>query len=518
MDTAGPDLLLEADSSLALSVSEVSKSFGPTQALKGVTFDVRRGEIHALLGGNGSGKSTIIKVLAGVHAADGGSVTVNGLTLAAATLSPSTAWGSGLRFVHQQSSVFPHLTVAENLCLGSSFTPVAGVHIPWGRVRRRAAKVLARFEIAAHPDDKVGDLNPAKQTMVAIARALQDIDANSHAVLVLDEPTASLSAREVDVLLTSLRKLADDGQTIVFVTHRLDEVLEVADRVTILRDGALVASLPRSELDHTRLVELIMGRRVEQLGSGGKEHRDNAGPDVLVIDGVCGGSLSGSKVVVRAGEIVGIAGLLGSGRSRLLRHLFGYATRSDVTFELDGRPVAFRTPADAIRSGVAYVPEDRANDAAFTEMTVLENISLPSTSQYFRRGKLRHREESQRVSALVKEFLVKTESVAAPMGSLSGGNQQKVVMARWLSKSPRLLLLDEPSQGVDVGSRFDIWELIRRATEKGTAVLVVSSDLEELAAVSDRVLVFDRGEVIAEVTGGDVNESNLESLILECHV
>ncbi|WP_207008885.1 sugar ABC transporter ATP-binding protein [Nocardioides aromaticivorans] len=518
MTSAAPEPLIDTERPVALSVSGVAKSFGPTRALRGVSFDVRRGEIHALLGGNGSGKSTMIKVLAGVHAADAGEVTVNGAQLAATGLSPSAAWDAGLRFVHQQSSVFPHLTVAENLCLGSSFTPVAGIHIPWREVRRRAAEVLRRFEIDAHPDDQVGDLSPATQTMVAIARALQDIDADSQAVLVLDEPTASLSAHEVDVLLASLRRLADDGQTIIFVTHRLDEVLEVADQVTVLRDGALVTTVPRAELDHERLVELIMGRSVDRLAAGAERTRAREVGEVLTIAGATGGSLEGTTVSVRPGEIVGIAGLLGSGRTRLLRQLFGEESRPEVTFELDGRPASFRTCAEAIAAGVAYVPENRAKDASFGELSVLENISLPSTRQYFRWGKLRHREESRRVTGLVREFLVKTESIGAPMGSLSGGNQQKVVMARWLSKNPRLLLLDEPSQGVDVGSRFEIWELVRRATEQGTAVLVVSSDLEELAGVSDRVLVLERGAIVAEVTGDEVDESNLERLILECHV
>ncbi|NUO61604.1 MAG: sugar ABC transporter ATP-binding protein [Hamadaea sp.] len=497
----------------ALQVGGLTKSFGATRALDGVSFTARPGTIHALLGGNGSGKSTLIKILAGVQPADAGVVRVAGRALDARAISPVQARELGLRFVHQQTSTFAELSVLENLFLGHGFDTGFGFRVPWRRLRARAESLLGRFHIEVDPGTRLSDLRPATQTMVAIARALQDQEGAHEGVLVLDEPTASLPAPEVAVLLAALRRFAAAGQAIVYVTHRLDEVLEVADTVTVLRDGRLVETRPREGLTRVALSEMIMGRSVAALSTGARG--EGAAPAMLRLRDVHAGPLRGLDLEVGEGEVVGIAGLLGSGRSTVLRAVFGLVPPARGTIEIDGRRLASSGVRGAMRAGIAFVPEDRAREGSFAGMTVLENLSMPSTGRWFRAGRLRHRAEARQAAADLRSHRVKAASVHAAMGSLSGGNQQKVVVARWLTRAPRLLLLDEPSQGIDVGARFEIWELVRRATAAGTAVLVVSSDLEELAGVCDRVVVLRGGRVRAEVRGGDLSETHLEHLIQE---
>jgi ribose transport system ATP-binding protein len=497
----------------ALEVRDLRKSFGPTQALKGVSFAARQGEVHALLGGNGSGKSTLIKILAGVHHADSGEVAIGGRSQSATSITPAVARELGLRFVHQQTSTFADLTVAENLFLGHGFNTTVGWRIPWRSVRAKAATLLDRFDIVAKPDALLRELNPATQTMVAIARALQDQEGAHQGILVLDEPTASLPAHEVDLLLQALRRYATAGQTILYVTHRLQEVWSVADMVTVLRDGTHAATVPLSGLDHDRLVELIMGRKVDRLIA--RAPHPSSGEPVVELSNVACGPLRDIDLRIGAGEIVGIAGLLGSGRSTIMRLLFGLQQPAAGSIRFDGRALQVDRPRAAMREGIAYVPEDRARDASFAALELLENISMPSLDLYYRRGWFRHRDERRDTRKLVESHLVKASSVRSSMSSLSGGNQQKVVLARWLRRKPRLLLLDEPSQGVDVGARLEIWELVRRSAAAGSAVLVVTSDFEELAGVCDRVVVLKNGSIVAEVTGSDINEAYLEHLTLE---
>ncbi len=499
----------------ALRITELTKSFAATKALKSVSFEANPGEVHALLGGNGSGKSTLIKVLAGVHAADSGSLEVNGNLFDGGAITPLRAREAGLRFVHQQRSTFSDLTVAENLVLGHGYETSAG-RIRWKAVRQHAATVLERFSIDADPDTLLGDLSPATQTMVAIARALQDQEGSLSGVLVLDEPTASLPAVEVDLLLGALRRYADAGQTILYVTHRLDEVLELADRATVLRDGSVVDTVSCDGLTHGGLVELIMGKRIASLMD--REPAPVRGSTVLEVTGLAGGPVREATLSVSTGEVVGVAGLLGSGRSSLLRLLFGEIATESGSISLGGEAVSFGSPREAMDAGVAYVPEDRPGEAGFDALSVMENMGMASVSRYFRRGRLRHRQERADAADAISAYLVKASSAKAPLSSLSGGNQQKVIMARWLRRAPRLLLLDEPTQGVDAGARLELWQLVRRAVDQGTVVLVVSSDFEELALVCDRALIIRRGRIVTEVSGADLSPSQLDHLTLSTEV
>ncbi|MBS1862945.1 MAG: sugar ABC transporter ATP-binding protein [Actinobacteria bacterium] len=493
---------------IALRADGVSKAFDGTQALDDVSFELEQGAVHALLGGNGCGKSTLIKILAGVLPADAGSIEIGGERHELRWMTSTRARAAGLHFVHQRRSTFPELSVMDNLSIGRGFDTSLG-RIRWSAARRRAADVLERFQIDAHPDQDLWELSPATQVMVAIARALQDQDDSSEGVLVLDEPTASLPAPEVELLLTTLRRYATAGQAIVYVTHRLEEVFAVADRATLLRDGRLVDTVSPKDLDHEGLVELMMGRTVEQIE---RLERAPEGKAVLEISGLRAGPLRGIDLTARSGEVVGIAGLIGSGRSTLLKALFGVVPLEAGEVSIDGSSWTVSDPRGAMAAGIAYVPEDRQKDAAFEELSVCENLSLTVIPQYWHHAVLGRRQERRDALELFDSFLIKAESEEAPFSSLSGGNQQKVVVARWLRRDPRVLLLDEPTQGVDVGARAEIYELIVRAVSDGATALVVSSDFEELARICDRVVVLGRGMTVGELQNHELGAEAIAHL------
>ncbi|MDH6523155.1 ribose transport system ATP-binding protein [Streptomyces sp. SAI-135] len=498
----------------ALAIRHLTKSFGATLALDDVSFEVRAGHIHGLLGGNGSGKSTLIKILAGVHTADpGGEVHIGARTMPAHTTTPELARRCGLRFVHQSTSTFPGLTLAENIAIGDRF-PVSAGRIRWSRLRRRTQALLDRFEIDARPDDRLGDLRPADQTMVAIARALQDDGhGDGPSVLVLDEPTASLPEHEVGVLLDALRRYARAGQTILYVSHRIDEVLDLTDAMTVLRDGGHVLTRTTDGMTEKQMIEHIVGRPVERVFAEDATDAAVVGDVVLEVEDLTGGPLRGIDLTVRAGEIVGIAGLLGTGRTELLRMIFGDHPVESGTIRLGGDTVRPRNPGEAMKLGIAHVPEEREHEAAFLDLSVRENLSAAEITKYWVRGRLDRRHERRDADRAITDFAIRTSGQDAPMASLSGGNQQKVVLARWLRRNPRLLLLDEPTQGVDVGARADVYAAIRASVGDGMAALVVSSDFDELAHACDRVLVLRDGRITAEVRGSDLQRHRLTELV-----
>ncbi len=495
----------------ALELSHISKSFPGTRALEDVSFSVRRGEFHALLGGNGSGKSTLIKILAGVYRGEpGGTITVDGREIAAEHTSPEAARDLGLHFVHQQPVVFPTMDVAENLAIGRGFERTAVGRVDWRAVRRRTTALLERFDISARPETLVRDLRPAERAMVAIARALQDQEGERGGLLVLDEPTASLPRAEVIRLLGALTRYAAQGQTILFVSHRLDDVVGTADRATVLRDGRVAGTIEGGDITEARLIELIAGRPLSRVFP---EMPEVSG-DQVVLEArhLAGGPLVDVSFGLRRGEVLGVAGLLGSGRSELLKMIFGaYRVRSGEIV-LDGIPVRFRHIGEAMRAGMAYVPEDRGGEAAFYDMTVTENLTAALVSRYWKRGLLRHRQADEDARRAIGEFGVLSSSENQELSRLSGGNQQKVILARWLIRKPRILLLDEPTQGVDVNARAEIYDLVRNAVADGCSVLIVTSDFEELAHVCDRVIVLNQGRVRAEVRQPDIDATTLTEL------
>jgi ribose transport system ATP-binding protein len=494
-----------------LRVENVSKTFPGTRALDAVDMEVRRGEIHALVGTNGSGKSTLIKILAGVQPADpGGHVTIGSQRFAADRLTPALVQAAGLHFVHQVPALFPALTVAENLAFGRGFKVGAGGRILWREQMARSARVLERFHIAAHPAMPLGMLKPADRTLVAIARALQDQEGESHGVLVLDEPTAALPGREVDRLLETLQRYASLGQAIIYVTHRLGEVLRASHRVSALRDGRSAGTIETKELDEAKLVSFMLGRPIGRAGA--RSGRAESAPDALSVRGLAGGSATDASFSVARGEILGIAGLLGSGAADVLRVLFGAMPRKAGDVRLGDQAYRPAGIADAVKARVVYVPPDRAQEAAFHQMSVRANLSVTSVHRYFRRGRLRHDEEHVESEASIARFLIRTATDTQPLSTLSGGNQQKVILARWLRDDPALVLLDEPTQGVDINARAEIHGLLRDVARAGSAVVVVSSDFDELARLCDRVVVMVEGRVVAERTPPALDAHELTEL------
>jgi ribose transport system ATP-binding protein len=501
----------EATREVAVRARGVTKSFPGTLALDDVGLEVAPGEIHALVGSNGSGKSTLIKVLAGVYAADAGELQVGDSTYDLPAFTPALATSCGLHFVHQQPSVFPDLTVADNLAVGRGYDTSWLSRISARKVRARAERILERFHIDARWDDSLRNLRPGTQTMVAIARALQDQEEASGGLLVLDEATAALTPAEFETLAAALRRYSAAGQAILLVSHRLEEIVGLADRATVLRDGRRVATLTREKLNYDALVEHIVGGALDAAVPRQAAPR-RLGVPVLEASGLRGGSVRNVSVSVGQGEIVGVMGLAGAGCSTLMRLLFGAQRLEAGTVKVDGQELHLRSPADAIRAGIAFVPEDRAAFALFPELSVLENLAM-ATPDCGRTGRLRHRRELSKVRTDLTRYQVRAQSPSTPISQLSGGNQQKVVMARWLRRSPRVLLLDEPTQGVDVGARAALWGALRMATETGTGALVASSDAEELAQLCDRVVVISDGEVVRELADTPCSAEQLEHAV-----
>jgi ribose transport system ATP-binding protein len=495
---------------IALSVRRVSRVFAGTRALSDVALDLHYGEVHALCGGNGSGKSTLIKILCGVLAADAGSVAIAGEELNAAEISAKTAFELGVRVVHQDPPMFPDLNVAENLMLGTEYPTFARGLVHWREVKRQARALIEKFEIPATPETLLRDLPVATRMQVAIARALRDTT-RERTIVILDEPTAALPVHEVTGLLSAVRQLASLGHAILFVSHRLDEVLALTDRVTVLRDGRVFKEHLTSALTEDELIESILGRRAAELRS----HRapKPSGPPALTVKSLCAGPLRDVCLEVNAGEVVGVAGLLGSGRTELLRAIYGDLRKTAGTILVRGRPADFSRVDQAISAGVVLVPEDRAREAVFADMSVDDNINLSVIGQYWRGLGFRRTSLLRDADDLRSKFRVKAPSGQVSMGALSGGNQQKSVLARWLRRQPLLLLLDEPTQGVDVGARADIYAFVRDVTDVGGAAIVVTSDFEEMAQFVDRAVILRNGRIIGHVPYKDLTAHRLNQLL-----
>jgi ribose transport system ATP-binding protein len=494
--------------SALLSVTGVSKRFGPAIALDAVDLEIMPGEVLALAGANGSGKSTLIRTLAGIQSADSGVLRIGDHTFDLRRFDATAARRSGLRFVHQQSTLFPNLSVMDNLALGGAYTTSRTGGIKWRSMRRATSRVLDRFEIDARPDALVGDLSPAAQKMVEIARAVQFDDGRFHqCVLALDEPTAALPRHERTLLVSMLQRYVQEcGQAVLLVTHHLEEVLSIADRIQVLRDGRSVGTVARQTLDKDSLTEMIVGRAVKVAHTTKSVPSDT---EVLNVRGLSGGPVNNFDLCVRSGEIVGLAGIGGSGRSNLLRMLFGAQGHDAGCIAIGGRAVDVRNPADAIRAGFGYVSASRSRDGLLAGQSIAGNLSIVQVWKYWRRGWFSRGLELEDARVAMTEFAVKAGSPSAQMTTLSGGNQQKIMLARWIRLSRRVLLLDDPTEAVDVGARVELWQMIQQAAQNGTAFVVASDDVEELAHLCHRVLVVREGRPIACIGNDELDPETL---------
>ena len=496
---------------LAVELTNINKSFDGVRVLTDLSLSVRRGTIHALLGGNGSGKSTTLKTLAGIYTADaGGSIAINGRAHGTQSWTPAAAYAAGLRFVHQDLGLVDELTVAENYGLANGFPRTALKGIAWGALRRHTAAALDGLGVEVGPDQAVGSLRPSEKTMVAVARSIGSLEPDVSGTIVLDEPTASLPHSEVELLLTALKACVQLGQTIIYVSHRLPEVFSIADRASVLRDGVLVADEPIDRINERAVISIMAGDAADVRPSAPARVRDaDASINLLTIRQLSAGPLRSLDLDVSTGEIVGVAGLTGSGRSSLLRAIFGHMAPRSGSITMQGRDLAATSPTDAMARGIAFVPEDRKRDSLFSDQPVWDNVSTAVLERYWRRGRFQRARERSDSYRLMRQFHVKARSPDVPIRSLSGGNQQKAIMARWLRRDPRLLLLDEPSQGVDAAARAEIHDIIREHVDAGNAALVVSSDFAELVALCDRVVVLRDGCIDTTLAGADLTEANV---------
>ncbi len=476
-----------------LAFEAVEKSFGAVRALRGVSFDLRAGEVHALLGENGAGKSTLIRIATGAHAPDAGHLVVGGRRLT--RLDPASARALGIACIYQQPALFPDLTVAENLALRLD-PPRLAQRIDWPARRRRAAELLQRVGAEIDPAAEVRRLSMPEQQLVEIASAL----GAGARIVIMDEPTASLTRREQVRLFQTVQALRASGVGVIYISHRLDEIFELADRVTVLRDGASVGTRAAGELSEAELIRLMVGREMNTLFP---PSLGTMGAPVLELRGV-GCRAAGVREVsftVHAGEVLGLAGLVGAGRTELAGVLFGLTPADAGEIRLAGGPVVIASPRAAVAHGLAYVPEDRRRHGVVPELPLAQNITLAAHRALFPGGWLRDGVERRVAGEFIARFAIRAEGPAAPAASLSGGNQQKVALARWLATEPRVLILDEPTQGVDVGAKGEIHRLIRELAARGLAVILISSDLPEILGMSDRIGVMRGGTLVDLLPG-----------------
>ncbi|RKT31465.1 monosaccharide ABC transporter ATP-binding protein (CUT2 family) [Microbacterium sp. AG1240] len=493
--------------SAAVEVKNISKTFGAQRALDDLSVSFDSGRVTALLGQNGSGKSTLIKILSGFYTPDPGhgQALVHGDALALPS-NPRQVHAAGLRFLHQDLAVVPAMSVSDNFALTERFTGVVrGGFIAQRRQDARVSETLDRLGVPVRPSELMSDLAPAQQTMVAIARAFFEAE---RPTIFLDEPTASLPESEVQKVLAALRTAVDAGASIVYVSHRLDEVRQIADDLVILRDGRLVADTPNAGHTTKELVELVLGRTAPTSARGRSIKRREP---VLVVDAVSGPRLQGISLEVGRGEILGVTGLIGCGRSELARILAGAQRPSTGALTLNDRPYAPTSPRAARRRGVGYVPQDRRAEGVVAGMTVAENASLSVLSRVTRAGLIQRGSERELADALIRRFGVVPHAPERLVGDLSGGNQQKVVFARNAALDLSVLVLDEPTQGIDIGARAEIADTCRDLAASGIAVIVASTDFDEIASLCDRVLVLDRGRIVDEVAGDDITVQRLTS-------
>ncbi len=477
-----------------LSLTDIRKSFGAVRALKGVSFDLRAGEVHALLGENGAGKSTLIKVITGAHQPDGGTLTVGGEVIS--ELTPSKAQALEIACIYQQPALFPDLTVAENIGLRLKKSGPFR-RVPWARQQAQAADLLARIGAEISPDTEVRSLSMPEQQLVEIACAL----GTGARIVVMDEPTASLTQNEQHLLFKVVRDLRASGVGVIYISHRLEEIFALADRVTVLRDGESVGTNAVSDLNEAQMIQLMVGREVAAIYPPSESA---PGQVVLALKNV-GCRASGVHDVtleVRAGEVVGLAGLVGAGRTELARILFGITPADAGEISIRHERTSIGSPQEAIAHGIGYVPEDRRRHGVILDLPIAHNITMAIHRRIFPGGVLRFQAETELAERFIRELGIKATGSDATGGALSGGNQQKVSVARWLATKPKLLILDEPTQGVDVGAKAEIHKIIRALAKKGLAVLMISSDLPEILGMSDRIGVMRGGTLTAILPGG----------------
>ncbi len=497
---SGKQMVQTAEQTELLTVTGVTKRFGGVTALDNVDFHLKYGEIHALLGENGAGKSTLIKILGGIHLPDSGTIRIEGTPVQIRTVADANR--QGIRIIHQELSLVPNLSIAENIYLARE--PVGPVGLRRRKMHADADVLVAKLGLRElHPvDTTVSKLSVARQQLVEIARALSC----RARILVLDEPTSALSEAETEALFVTLRRLRAQGVGIIYISHRLEEVMRLADRITVLRDGRRVGTQPVRQINHRQLVRWMVGRDIRE-----HFHRPAcaAGEVALAVRNLTNEAVRGVSFELRYGEVLGLAGLVGSGRTELARALFGIDHIHTGSIEIDGRAVSITSPRDALDNGIVLVPEDRKEQGLVMFQSVGFNLALPWLKQWIKAGLINRRRRTEIIDRAINQFSIKATDPNQNVDQLSGGNQQKVLVARWMERRPKVLILDEPTRGVDVGAREEMFAIIASLVESGIAVLLISSDLAEVVNVSHRIAVYSDGRILRVVPASDITEHEL---------
>ncbi|MED0867983.1 ribose ABC transporter ATP-binding protein RbsA [Bacillus spizizenii] len=488
---------------MQIDMKDIHKAFGKNQVLSGVSFQLMPGEVHALMGENGAGKSTLMNILTGLHKSDKGQIRINGNETCFSN--PKEAEQHGIAFIHQELNIWPEMTVLENLFIGKEISSKLGV-LQTRKMKALAKELFNKLSVSLSLEQEAGECSVGQQQMIEIAKALM----TNAEVIIMDEPTAALTEREISKLFEVITALKKNGVSIVYISHRMEEIFAICDRITIMRDGKTVDTTNISETNFDEVVKKMVGR---ELTERYPKRTPSLGDKIFEVKNASvKGRFEDVSFSIRSGEIVGVSGLMGAGRTEIMRALFGVDRLDSGEIWIAGKKTAIKNPQDAVKKGLGFITENRKDEGLLLDTSIRENIALPNLSSFSPKGLIDHKREAEFVDLLIKRLTIKTASPETHARHLSGGNQQKVVIAKWIGIGPKVLILDEPTRGVDVGAKREIYSLMNELTERGVAIIMVSSELPEILGMSDRIIVVHEGRISGEIDAQEATQERIMTL------